>query len=80
MLIEGKDLTARQRKLVLQAFVHRHTVESPWGAWALAAAGAGAPRASTDEEFILSHAFYFVKDGSRLAAKPNHCEPVYLAD
>jgi len=28
MLIKGKDLTPEQRKLVLAAFVHRHTIEN----------------------------------------------------
>lgn len=32
----------------------------------------------TDDQWLLEHAFHFVKDGSRLMAN-NHAEPAYMA-
>jgi hypothetical protein len=30
----------------------------------------------SDAEWLTRYAFWFVNDGSRLADKPNHCEPI----
>jgi hypothetical protein len=102
MLISGTKLTAAQRRQVLAAFTHRHTVENaevqggcllcklngpadrlveavalnappiPWHEYHIAA--------ENDERWITTHAFYFVKDGSRLMANRRHAEPIYMAD
>lgn len=32
----------------------------------------------TDNEWIIEHAFNFIKDGSRLNGNYNHCVPVYM--
>ena len=70
-LIKGESLTHRQRMQVLSAFVHRNTIEHPFQL------AGGTP--VTDTEWINTHAFYFVADGSRLSNKHRHCEPHYLA-
>jgi hypothetical protein len=72
MLIKGSELNDSQRKQVLAAFVHRNTVEHPF-------LKAGGLRNYTDAQYIAEHAFYFVKDGSRLTFTHRYCEPHYLA-
>jgi hypothetical protein len=67
MTIKGQNLNDRQRALVLAAFVHRHH-----------AIGAG-KRYADDRAWIIDHAFYFIKDGSRLALNRRYCEPAYGA-
>jgi hypothetical protein len=67
-LIKGNHLTARQRNQVLAAFVHRHT-----------AIGDGR-HYPTEQAWLADHAFYFVKDGSRLAHNRRYAEPHYVAD
>lgn len=73
MLIKGDKLTDKQRQTVLRAFVHRNTVEHPYHL-------SGGNGKQTDAEYLSEHAFYFVKDGSRLSVRHQHCEPAYLAD
>ena len=73
MLIKGANLNQRQRQQVLAAYVNRHTVEHPNPV-------IGAAVKPTDAEYINGHAFYFVKDGSRLSEKHKWCEPHYMAD
>lgn len=73
MLIKGKDLNPTQRATVKAAYVHRHTVEHN-ASWSKDKA------TQTDKQWIDSHAFYFVKDGSRLAANRKYCIPVYMAE
>jgi hypothetical protein len=67
-LIKGTALTARQREQVLAAFVHRHT-----------AIGDGRYY-PTEQAWLADHAFYFVKDGSRLARNRRYAEPHSLAE
>lgn len=74
MLIKGKDLNKRQIELVKSAYVHRHTFEHR-AAWAN-----GSEPTQSDTDWINDHAFYFVKDGSRLMLNRRHCEPHYFAD
>lgn len=74
MLIKGKELNQKQRDEVKRAFVNRHTVDHR-ARWA----GSTQPT-QTDRDWIESHAFHFVKDGSRLMANRNHCEPSYMAE
>lgn len=81
MLIKGSDLNQSQRKQVLNAFVHRNTIEHPakWAKdqkWSLPIGRI----IETDTEWVNAHAFYFVKDGSRLAFRPKHAVPSYLAE
>lgn len=35
---------------------------------------------TSDDEWIRKHAFYFIRDGSRLSARQHFCEPHYLAE
>ena len=92
MLIRGDKLTPAQRAEVLRVFVHRWThenarqtyggrcpgcVQSPMkanGAWHQN----HAPIVS-DDEWIASHAFHFIANGSRLNARRHHAEPAYMA-
>lgn len=68
MLIKGKDLNNRQREQVFAAFVYRHYSIGPDKYYA-------------DElAWLVDHAFYFLKDGSRLSYKHKHCEPHYMSD
>ena len=77
MLIKGKDLTSRQAEMVKSAYVHRLTHENNYPAHNPCNATV---KPITDEQWIKDHAFHFIKDGSRLMANRNHCEPVYMAD
>lgn len=68
MLIRGNRLTARQREQVLAAYVHRdHAI------------GDG-KEYRDDADWVNRHAFYFLKDGSRLALNRHHCEPDFMGD
>ena len=93
-LLAGSTLTPRQQAQVCSAFVHRWTVENARQTYQgrCPACAQGAPTGmtepqwhahhmplTTDAEWIAAHAFYFVKDGSRLAANRPRCEPAYMA-
>jgi hypothetical protein len=83
-LIKGNKLTAEQRKLVLQAFPYRHTIENTSREKFFYDNSVGLfhmPKMEriTDKEWLKQNAFYFVNSGKRLA-KIGHCEPSYLAD
>jgi hypothetical protein len=75
MLIKGSQLTDKQRREVLAAYVHRNTIEHPCNL-----TGGPTVPTQTDQDWLNDHAFYFVKDGSRLAANRAHCEPAFMAD
>ncbi len=77
-LIPGAELTVAQRRQVLSAFVHRNTIEHPFG-WGCNGHAFNQPSTVTDAAWVAEHAFYFVKDGSRLNGSRKHCEPAYLA-
>lgn len=68
MLIKGKDLTAVQLFEVLRTFVNRNH-----------AIGEG-KRYESEMDWVFDHAFYFIKDGSRLNRKRKYCLPKYFAD
>lgn len=74
MLIKGVDLNPQQRCQVLAAFVHRHTVEHPYPI-----SRPGKPT-QTDDQWLASLAFHFIKDGSRLAGNRRHAEPVFRVE
>lgn len=82
-LVKGTDLTPEQRRTVLRAFPYRPTTENgypnnprPY----LAAVFSGMRTAPiSDARWLTEHAFY-VKANGDFARRPNHCEPVYLAD
>jgi len=90
MLIKGKDLNEKQLREVQSAFIYRWTIENAGVERLYVMCGAGAVRHSgatmptmdkvTDKEWIESHAFHFLKDGSRLSQKKQNAEPVYMAD
>ncbi len=73
-LVKGSDLNAAQRQEVLNAFGYRfmNTTIYPKDEPVMA-------RSQHDGQWLEQHAFYIRKDG-HLAHKPNHCEPVFLAD
>lgn len=75
-LIKGENLTPDQVKQVKAAFVHRPTVENNYpkrNVYQLRIP------AVEDSQWLREHAFYFCKDGT-LAAKPNYCEPYFMAE
>lgn len=74
MLIAGNNLTDKQRKIVLAAFVHRNTVDKP------CKVVSPQPFPQTDSEWIAEHAFHFVKDGSRLMFNRHYAEPAFMAE
>lgn len=83
MLIKGSKLNTAQRQIVLAAFPYRWTVENLQRAKAFLAAGklkGPTIEPETDQAWLDSHAFHFVKDGSRMVASRNFAEPAYLAD
>jgi hypothetical protein len=66
-LIRGAKLTPAQRAEVFSAFVHRHLAIGP---------GRYYP---TETAWLHDHAFYITR-GGRLALRPAHCEPAFLAE
>lgn len=64
MLIKGTKLTSKQKQQVLSAYIYRRLDTT----------------SKSDEEWLSKHAFYFIKDGSRLNARYKHCEPIFMAD
>lgn len=82
MLIKGKNLTTYQRDLVRRVFVNRFTGEHKpsWVNTRMPNGDEYKPMYATDNLWIDAHAFYFVKDGSRLMENRKHCEPEYMAD
>jgi hypothetical protein len=64
-LIEGEKLSEEQREMVLAAFIHRGTVESPRSPSAVQSGGGPFSR-PTDDEWIRSHSFWFTNDGKQL--------------
>ncbi len=81
MLIRGTELTLRQRRLILAAFSYRWTHENPHRrrVWSSIKAGQPTIPLQTDDQWLREHAFYFVKDGSRLSDRHQSCVPHYLA-
>ena len=82
MLIRGEDLSFQQRRLVLAAFSYRWTHENPnrRHVWSRVQAGPPSLPLQTDSQWLREHAFYFVRDGSRLSHRHHFCVPHYLAD
>ena len=78
-LIKGEYLTPEQRRLVLSAFIHRDTIESPWTDDARRVGGRTVERVS-DNVWIRQHAFWFNNNGLNLDGRHDHCEPSYMAD
>lgn len=79
-LIKGDNLTTEQRKQVLNAYIYRglkttHKRDHVYR-------NIEKPRIPlcTDQEWLHSHAFWFLTDGSRLSAKHHHAEPAFMAD
>lgn len=68
MLIKGKDLNKSQRNEVFINFVYRFHSIGPDKYY------------KTEQDWLNDHAFYFVKDGSRLSARHKHCVPAFMAD
>ena len=67
-LIRGDRLTKRQIEQVFAAYVYRHH-----------AIGEGLAYRN-EWAWLFDHAFYFVKNGSRLAANRPHAVPAWMAD
>ena len=64
-LIRGDKLTVQQAAQVKAAYVNCYYSRSVW---------------PTYEEWLAGHAFYFIKDGSRLSLRHHHCELAWMAD
>jgi hypothetical protein len=81
MLIRGDELTLHQRRLVTAAFSYRWTHENPNRKSAWSAVNKEPPRIplQTDAQWLREHAFYFVRDGSRLNCRQHFCVPHYMA-
>ncbi len=89
MKILGSQLTPRQRDEVLRAFVHRWTFENAHQTYrgrcpACVQSGMSdewhtqhIPLMS-DADWLVRHAFRFVKDGSRLSVRHRYAEPDYV--
>lgn len=80
MLIKGSQLNLGQRAMVLERFGYRWTVENEERARRWLRGGRFADELVSDNQWVADHAFYFIKDGSRLDARRVHAEPHYLAD
>ena len=68
-LINGTKLTPRQRAEVLSRFPYRWTKENEGQARRLHGAEHPTIPLIPDEQWLREHAFYFVKDGTRLNRK-----------
>jgi hypothetical protein len=77
MLIKGENLNTKQIEQVLSTFVNRWTIENKHNInsaykrrkeWIIQEKGL-----RSDKEWIEDHAFYFLKDGSRLMLNRKYC-------
>lgn len=75
MLIKGTDLTEDQKKLVLSSFPYRWTGENRARMRREGADMSHPEPIKTDEEWLASHSFHFIKDGSRLSKSKRWTEP-----
>lgn len=83
MMIRGDRLTAKQKDQVLAAFIYRWTIENRKSAEAnFHHGGFSFPKIEpcTDAQWLTGHAFYFLKDGSRLNARKPYAESAILAE
>ena len=81
-LIKGENLNKRQREQVTRAFGYRWTNQNLRHAtWAYEYANLALPYMEpiSDDKWIQEHAFYFLNDGSRMAANRHHAVPECLA-
>jgi hypothetical protein len=79
MMIEGKDLTPLQRSEVLATFIYRWTADNHRReqAWSLVPEKNRPTIALiSDDEWLRTHAFYFVADGSRLSMRRRYAEKI----
>lgn len=81
MLIKGKNLTPEQTEIVLSAFIYRWTTENVHRVriWENIVGKPAMPLQS-DHDWLNEHAFYFVKDDSRLMKNRHYAEPDFMAD
>jgi hypothetical protein len=75
-LVNGSKLSASARTEVLRAYLYRVTIENPQGAMLTGATMAPI----SDARWLATHAFYVIKDGSRLARNCHHAEPSGVLD
>lgn len=80
MLIKGIDLNPKQKQQVLATFVHRCTYENGLTMQSWKLCKTNKQYMLSDNDWLAEHAFYFIKDGSRLSAKHKQCEPSFMAD
>lgn len=80
-LIPGKDLTPRQRQIVLSAFGYRWTTDNLNRArnWH-GVDGKPTVPLITDEQWLRKYSFYFTADGVSLAPRCHFAEPYYGSD
>ncbi len=79
-LVRGDQLTADQKRQVLNAFIYRWTKENEVRARQLFAKHGGPPRIApvTDAQWIKDHAFHMTKAG-HLQLNRRHAEPAFMA-
>jgi hypothetical protein len=81
MLVRGDMLSESARREVLSAFGYRWTVENAGRSKSWFAHGkAGLPTIPCvkDSEWLASHAFHVLRDGSRLARNRRFAEPAFM--
>ena len=78
-LVKGVDLTPSQITEVKSAFGYRRTKENQARVLVLGIVSGTKAFETTDEQWIAEHAFYITKAG-RLARRPYHCEPAFMAE
>ena len=76
MLIKGENLTEKQKDEVLRAFIYRWTVENTQRESVYKGLSKPTIPLQSDAEWLKTHAFWFVKDGIRLARNRQHAEAV----
>ena len=74
MLIAGNELNKKQRAEVLGAFIYRWTIENSQADRLYKNICAPTIPKISDEQWLRTHAFLFVKDGSRLNARYKYCK------
>ena len=96
MLIRGDRLNSRQREIVLRTFIYRWTTGNRRLREVYRCPHCNLAkiefdriecrqyhptiRLQTDDEWLATHAFHFLKDGSRLMTNRHHAEPAFMAN
>jgi len=74
ILINGDNLTQTQKDEVLRAFIYRWTTENPQRESLYRNLSRPTVALQSDAEWLKNYSFWFLNDGSRLAANRHHAE------